>query len=248
MLSPGFMELQGCPLRLATPLSYQYWTELAKPVKKKQPFTTEMLGALVKDANEHCSLPNIRITAATLLAYAGFFHFDELSDLHPVDLKFDKDMVTVQIRKSKNDQLRKWDKVAVARAKNTTCPVGMLERYMSMGNIDPQDARPLFCGITHSNFGEKLRVAGGLSYTRMWELLQMKLQQLGHSPDLFGTHSLRSSGATAVANAGVPDRLFKRHGRWCSEGAKDGYVEDSLDSRLSVSGSWGCELCAGSHA
>ena len=50
-----------------------------------------------------------------------------------------------------------------------------------------------------------------------------------------GTHSLRSGGATAAANAGVPDRLFKRHGRWASESAKDGYVQDSLSSRLSVS-------------
>ena len=47
--------------------------------------------------------------------------------------------------------------------------------------------------------------------------------------------SLRNCGATAAANAGVPGRLFKRHGRWASESAKDGYVQDSLSSRLSVS-------------
>ena len=56
-------------------------------------------------------------------------------------------------------------------------------------------------------------------------------------PDIsaIGTHGLRSGGATAAANTGVPDRLFKRHGRWPSESAKDGYVQDSLSSRLSVS-------------
>ena len=32
----------------------------------------------------------------------------------------------------------------------------------------------------------------------------------------FGLHSLRS----AAACAGVPDRLFKHHGRWCSENTK----------------------------
>ena len=55
-------------------------------------------------------------------------------------------------------------------------------------------------------------------------------------PDVstIGTHSLRSGGATAAANAGVPDGLFKRHGRWASESAKDGYVQDSLSSRLTV--------------
>ena len=56
-------------------------------------------------------------------------------------------------------------------------------------------------------------------------------------PDIsaIGIHTLRSGGATATANTGVPDRLFKRHGRWASESAKDGYVQVSLSSRLSVS-------------
>ena len=56
-------------------------------------------------------------------------------------------------------------------------------------------------------------------------------------PDIcaIGAHSLRSGGVTADANAGVPDRLFKQHGRWSNESAKDGYVKDSLSSRLLVS-------------
>jgi len=36
---------------------------------------------------------------------------------------------------------------------------------------------------------------------------------------------LRSGGVTATANAGVSDRLFKRHGRWKSENANDGYIK-----------------------
>ena len=69
---------------------------------------------------------------------------------------------------------------------------------------------------------------------RMRELLLENLAEIGLDPEIFGLHSLRSGGATVAANAGVPDRLFKRHGRWRSENAKDGYVNDSLCSRLSV--------------
>lgn len=43
-----------------------------------------------------------------------------------------------------------------------------------------------------------------------------------------GTHSLRSDGAIAAANAGLPDPLCERHGRWASESAKDGYIQDFL--------------------
>ena len=41
---------------------------------------------------------------------------------------------------------------------------------------------------------------------------------------------MRSGGVTAAANANVPDRIFKRHRRWKSENAKDGYVKDSLEN------------------
>ena len=54
--------------------------------------------------------------------------------------------------------------------------------------------------------------------------------QLGYSTKVFGLHSLRSGGATAAANAGVNDRLFKRHGRWRSDKARDGYVKDNFRS------------------
>ena len=56
-------------------------------------------------------------------------------------------------------------------------------------------------------------------------------------PDIaaFSTHSLRADGASAAANAGVADRLFQRHGRWKSVSAKNGYIDDNLESRLLVS-------------
>ena len=57
---------------------------------------------------------------------------------------------------------------------------------------------------------------------------------------LFTRWNLRAGGASAAANAGISDRLFKRHGRWKSDSAKDGYVKDKLDSLLSVSRSLGC--------
>ena len=69
----------------------------------------------------------------------------------------------------------------------------------------------------------------------MPDLLLEKLSAVGLDAKKYGFHSLRAGGATAAANAGVPDRLFKRHGRWRSENAKDGYVKDSLKNRLSVS-------------
>jgi hypothetical protein len=61
------------------------------------------------------------------------------------------------------------------------------------------------------------------------------LKEVGENPSKFGVHSLRSGGATAVANSNIQDRLFKAHGRWKSEMAKDSYIKDSTEKVLSVS-------------
>ena len=54
----------------------------------------------------------------------------------------------------------------------------------------------------------------------------------------YSTHSLRSGGATFIANnlakSGSSDRLLMFRGRWSSESAKNMYVKDSLDSRLQL--------------
>lgn len=45
---------------------------------------------------------------------------------------------------------------------------------------------------------------------------------------------MKSGGVTTAAINNVPDRLLKVHGRWRSENAKDGYVLDSINEKLSV--------------
>ena len=80
----------------------------------------------------------------------------------------------------------------------------------------------------------KLR-PGGLSYSQAREIVLQAFESLGYDKQKFGLHSLRSGGATAAANAGLNERLLKRHGRWKTNLAKDGYVQDDLDAMLSVS-------------
>ena len=82
---------------------------------------------------------------------------------------------------------------------------------------------------------QKLRESNAISYTRVRDIILEKLSAIGLDPKRFDLHSLCSGGASAAANAGVPERMFKRHGRWRSENAKDGYVKDSLEERLLVS-------------
>ena len=74
-----------------------------------------------------------------------------------------------------------------------------------------------------------------LSYTSTREIIHTALSEFGPNVANFGLHSFRSGGATAAAQNDTSDRLFKIHGRWKSDKAKDGYVLESLQKRLSVS-------------
>ena len=53
-----------------------------------------------------------------------------------------------------------------------------------------------------------------VALARLWELVLEAFKDIVPDISAIGTHNLRSGGATATANAGVPDRLFKRRGRW----------------------------------
>jgi hypothetical protein len=73
------------------------------------------------------------------------------------------------------------------------------------------------------------------NYSTLRDLFRNALTPFETDINKYCLHSLRSGGATAAANKGVKDRMFKRHGRCLSEKAKDGYVKDSFEEGLFVS-------------
>ena len=208
---------------------------LAKPVTKKKPVSVELLGRIVEGATRSNSLSDIRLATACLLSFAGFLRFNELVNIRPTDIKVQDEFMTLHLPRSKTDQLRKGDELVIARTRNATCPVAMLELYMRRTHTAWDDQRFLFRPICKSSKGERLRESGCISYSCLRDLFKRKLEALGEKSGDYGLHSLRAGGATAAANLGVADRLFKRHGRWRSENAKDGYVEDTTEQRLGVS-------------
>ena len=211
---------------------------LAHKVNKKEPITPEILKSLVdKYAIEQATLADIRTLTICLLGFAGFFRYNELAKIRECDVCFFREHLEIFVESSKTDQYRDGAVVVIARTGTDCCPVAMLERYMCIANISPANPSEsyLFRRLVSTKNGQKLRDSANLSYTRARELVLTMLESIGLDRKQFSLHSLRSGGASAAANAGVPDRYFKRHGRWLSESAKDGYIQDKLEERLSVS-------------
>ena len=227
----GLQPISGSPFVRTVLAGLQ--RQLAKPITKKEPVTVAMLAAMVQSSDG--SLADLRLMAMALLAFSAFLRCDELIKLRVCDVTFAAEHMAISLPKSKTDQYREGSTVMVARSGTQICPVAMLERYFEKAALGSGTTELAFRGIVHTKTGERLRKSGGLSYSRVRELMLQRLSSLGFDAAAFGMHSFRAGGATAAANAGVPDRLFKRHGRWRSEMAKDGYVKDTEQSRLSVS-------------
>ncbi|XP_078352499.1 integrase/recombinase xerD homolog isoform X1 [Oculina patagonica] len=212
---------------------------LGKPKSKKEPVTPEMLKTLVNSKiSDKCpSLSDLKTVALCLIGYAGFFRFSELCAIRACDIKFFPTYVSIFLESSKTDQFRDGAWIAIARSDQETCPVKALEQYIAAAKIDLCEDLPLFRALSSPRSTSTVR-RQGLSYTRAREIVKDAFKDIT-DVSCISLHSLRAGGATAAANAGIVDRLFKRHGRWQSENAKDGYVKDNFESLLSVSKSLG---------
>ena len=170
-----------------------------------------------------------------------FFRFNELVQLRRCDFQFEDSFMRVFVHRSKTDVYRDGAWVVIAKTFKHTCPYLLVQRYFVAASFSAGSEEFIFRPVVflRSTGTYKLRGSVPLSYTRAREIVLSAFDSIGLPKQDYGLHSLRAGGASAAANARVPDRLFKRHGRWKSDKAKDGYIKDSVHSLLSVSLSLG---------
>ena len=206
-------------------------------IYKKEPISPDMIRKLV-DISNLDNLLELRNVCIFLLAYAGFFRIEEVLHIKYGDISFHSGDVIINLEVSKTDQLRKGNQVVIAESSNDdTCPVKIFKRYLSHLESSPVGpSHYVFRALSKTRSGHTLvSINKPISYSSVRDYFKSTFKDIVPNIALFSTHSLRAGGASAAANAGVADRLFQRHGRWKSVSAKNGYVEDSLESRLLVS-------------
>lgn len=208
----------------------------SRPVVKKDAVFSHQIIELCNKYEGCEDVLILRDLAYIVLSFSGFFRFDEIQSLRASDIVFEFSYISVFLRSSKTDQYRKGNTVVISKGNSSACPVKILREYMDKAGIPEKSDqfifRPVYC-----NKGRKglSKVNKRLSYTRARETVVARLREVCGEEARLGLHSLRAGGATAAARASVPDRLWKRHGRWSSDKSKDGYVDDSLEHKLLVS-------------
>ena len=144
------------------------------------------------------------------------------------------------IETSKTDVYRDGAWVVIAKTGTQLCPVANTMEYIELLGFDEHSSEFIFCNLSACKHGHKVRTdRKAICYSTLRDSFIAAVKPHVTDVSKYGLHSLRLGGATRAANFGIPDRLFKRHGRWKSENAKDGYVKDSLENRIKVSASLG---------
>ena len=214
-----------------------------RPKVKKEPLTSQNLKDLLSHIGGYdAPLPDFRNFTMMLLCFAGFLRFSEASNLKSNQVEFTETYLKLFISQSKTDIYRDGHYCYIARTSTDTCPVKCLEYYMERCRLSFATEEFIFRPATYykSKVSYSLRRANRpISYSAARDRILKLLGQIGLNIKDFGLHSLRSGGASAAANHGVKDRLFKRHGRWKSESVKDGYIKDDLKELLSVTSNLG---------
>lgn len=209
---------------------------LSHPVKKKEPMTASVLQSVYNAVFQSDNLYSLRLLTMVILSYCGFLRCGEVLCLRRSDIQIRSTHAEIFIEHSKTDIYRDGAWVILSRLDSRLCPVRNLHIYFEAASIMDDSEEYLFRNVTKTKDKYMLRKANvPMTYSRFRELFIEHFSP--HVPNIrnYGLHSLRAGGATSAANNGIPDRLFKRHGRWRSETAKDGYVKDKLTDLLSVS-------------
>jgi len=244
----GILPVQSNPLDsgLCRHLVEAEKRQRTSAIVKKEPASLDLIKAIIsRYGQENATLKDLRVATMCTLSFAGLFRSKELLNIKLCDMKLFTDYIIIHVPCSKTDVHRQGQDVFIAKSLRESCPGLLLERYIEKAKINVNDSKDylfrnvIFLKSTNQyNLGNKM-----LSYTRFRELFKTCLKELGYDEKQYSLHSFRSGGATTIvknlSNVSSKERLLKLHGRWKSDIAKDMYVKEGLQERLSVSKSLG---------
>jgi hypothetical protein len=117
--------------------------------------------------------------------------------------------VAVRFRGSKSDQFGEGTTRKLERSGHPWCCPVLAAWYLV------QHHKAL--GVAENTLLCKVDATSNLEVQDVVKEIKRAAEQEGHNPDQYGSHSLRSGGATALFNAGFDSLAVKLFGRWKSD-------------------------------
>ena len=181
------------------------------------------------------NLKELRICTMMLLAFFSFMRINEVIHIKLEDLKFGEENLEINIPISKTDQFRKGQKVIVGKGNDNVCPLFFLKLYLAkVGNMKNEDYifRPLqFVKDQDVRLKPTNRP---MTYSNTRDEFKNLVKKAGLTQKKLKLHGLRSGGASAAANVGVPDRIIQKQGRWKTVSVKNDYIKENISKFSSI--------------
>jgi integrase len=229
-----YPEFSKHPLVVQVLASYK--RKLSKPVVRKVALEVCHIQAIfTKCYTPTVALNILQILTLIVVGFAGFFRFDDLSQIKGKDIQFHQGYCTIFLPKRKNDQFRSGGLTYLYQSGFSTCPVSILKEFSEKSGLT--NDLHLFRRVTKGNSIYCRKIP--MSYTSAREQMLTLFAQAGLGHLDVGLHSLRSGGATRAASRGVPHSDIRRHGAWRSESAHLNYIDQPLSQLLEASKSLG---------
>ena len=221
---------------------YEGCTRMTSTAKSKmEPLESETIKKLIESYGKDDSIQNLRFLILATIGFTGFMRIEEILKLKLENIRIKSDRLEIILDKSKNDQYHEGNIIPISRLDSENCRVKIFEKFLSKANLDikTDDQCFLIPRIFKCKKGHKVSKSLGLSYTRAREIFHEFLKPFKEAGVRYGLHGLRSGGASEAANNGISDRLISKHGRWKSQNARNGYIKDSMKTKLNISKSLG---------
>ncbi|CAI7932434.1 unnamed protein product [Closterium sp. NIES-54] len=171
--------------------------------------------------------------------YSGFLRYSNLVAIKWQDIYFDEEVMWILIPHSKTDQAGHGTWIPIAATADPCCPVRCTRRFIQLAGCGPQSEGPLIRVFGHASTCKGQ--ARPPSYITIRNWCKEAFANVGLGELHLGTHSFRKGAATVAANTGVPNRVFKRLGRWrsCQRSTGDPRLILGKGYRLVVLGGYG---------
>jgi len=167
---------------------------------QKAPAITADIVAMVGVTDE--GMIGVRDRALILLGFAGAFRRAELVALDVADLDFNRDGLTITLRRSKTDQEGQGRRVGIPYGSNPeTCPVRVLQSWLEHAAITEG---PVFRSLTRHGRVQTDRLSPG----DVARVVKKLANRAGLDPARYAGHSLRAGHATSAAASGASERAI----------------------------------------
>ena len=114
------------------------------------------------------------------LAFAGFFRYNELSNILLSHIEFHAEYARIFVPQSKTDICREGCNVYISATGTRHCPVSVLTKYVDVAGLGVDSNLPLFRPLVYYRGSATYSLRNGeLSYTTCREILRNTQRTMG---------------------------------------------------------------------